>query len=1353
MSSEPIGAPRSTYRLQLGPELGFDQVAELAEYLSALGVSHVYLSPILTATPGSTHGYDVTEHGRISDELGGGEAFEAMATALADHGVGVVVDIVPNHMAVPTPEALNPALWSVLREGRSSPYAKWFDIDWTADDGRLALPVLGAPLEDSMGDLRIDRRRTGPVALAYHDHRFPLAAGTSRLGMKELVAAQHYRLADWHDTAAVLNYRRFMDITSLICLRVEDREVFDATHRVLLEQVHAGRVQGLRVDHVDGLADPAGYLATLAAASDRAWVVVEKIVSDDERVPPDWATAGTTGYDALTLVNSLFVDPRGEQPLGATYAELTGAPADFAQVADDAKRLVADQTFRPELQRLARLLAASSAAGTSDDLQAAIVELICGLDVYRPYTSSARTVAALDAATQRAVAAAPGHAAQIAAVRAHALDGSEFATRFGQTAAAVFAKGVEDTAFYRHARLLSLNEVGGDPGRFGASIAEFHDFAATQQAEHPTAMTTLSTHDTKRSEDVRARLAVLSELPAGWDAAVRRWLAAGEELGCPDTHTGYFFWQTLVGAWPLDAERAIRYMEKAMREAKQHTSWHAPDDDYEERMRGFIANALADERLTADVETFVDRLEPFARANSLGQKLVQLTMPGVPDVYQGCESSSFRLVDPDNREPVDFARRREAVDLLLDEKLRVTATALRLAPRPPRLVRRVRGAAADWPGVRPSRRVRPLGPTHHPGHPALRSTPARRRVAVDQRAAASRHLGRHDQRGRGGGRRTAGRRVAVARAGRIVRPGSDRHMSDSPASRRPGVWAPDARAVDLVLDGASRPLRRDRDGWWRSDDNVPPDRDYGFRLDGGPVLADPRAQRQPHGVHGLSQVVDHDAYDWRAPWPGRELCGGIIYELHVGTFTPDGTFDAAAEHLDHLVDLGVDFVELMPVAAFPGRHGWGYDGVFPFAVHEPYGGPDGLKRLVDACHARGLGVVLDVVYNHLGPDANVLPAYGPYFTDTYSTPWGAAVNFGGAGSDEVRRYVIDNALMWLRDYRFDALRLDAVHAIFDASARHILEELGAAVRELARSVGRPLALIAESDQNDPRLLTDTAHGGYQLDAQWSDDFHHAVHAALTGENHGYYSDFGSLDDVARALRHGFVYTGQHSAYRNRRHGRALPPSIAAHRLLGYSQTHDQVGNRARGERLAALVSPGLAKVAAALALTSPFTPMLFMGEEWAASTPWQYFTDHEDPQLAEAVRQGRRREFAAFGWQADEVPDPQDVATVQRSTLRWNEIERKPHADMLRWYRDLIALRRNSPDLRDPDFGSVVVDADDATRVLVMTRGSTSVVANVDPEPRLVDVKASEVLLASAPVELRGGRLELPGESVAVVRA
>ncbi|MGI8685517.1 MAG: malto-oligosyltrehalose trehalohydrolase [Acidimicrobiales bacterium] len=566
------------------------------------------------------------------------------------------------------------------------------------------------------------------------------------------------------------------------------------------------------------------------------------------------------------------------------------------------------------------------------------------------------------------------------------------------------------------------------------------------------------------------------------------------------------------------------------------------------------------------------------------------------------------------------------------------------------------------------------------------------------------------------------------------------------------VWAPKAAVVELDLSGRRVPMTATAVGWHEVDvADAGPGTDYGFRLDGGPVLPDPRSPWQPAGVDGPSRTVDHAAFPWiDAAWRGVHLPSAVLYELHVGTFTPEGTFDAVIGRLDHLVDLGVDAIELLPVAQFPGARGWGYDGVDLFAPHEAYGGPEGLKRLVDACHARGIGVVMDVVYNHLGPAGNYLGAYGPYFTDRYATPWGAAVNLDDAGSDEVRAFFVDNALMWLRDYRVDGLRLDAIHAILDTSAIHLLEELAVRVEELAASLGRPLFLVAESDLNDPRVVRRREVGGYGMDAQWSDDFHHAVHAALTGERDGYYADFGSLAHLDKALRQAFVYAGDHSPYRDRRHGR-LDPTLSGHRFLGYAQNHDQVGNRAQGERSSALMSPGRLRLAAALVLTAPFVPMLFQGEEWGAATPFQYFTDHADAALGHAVSEGRRSEFVAFGWKPADVPDPQDPATFERSKLDWSEPGHKEHAAVLDWHRRLIELRRSVPALSDGRLDAVECEFDDGAGWLVVRRGPVTVAGNVGAIPVDFQVGGRIILATDGAEPGPNGTLQLGPDDVAVL--
>jgi maltooligosyltrehalose trehalohydrolase len=544
-------------------------------------------------------------------------------------------------------------------------------------------------------------------------------------------------------------------------------------------------------------------------------------------------------------------------------------------------------------------------------------------------------------------------------------------------------------------------------------------------------------------------------------------------------------------------------------------------------------------------------------------------------------------------------------------------------------------------------------------------------------------------------------------------------------------------------------MRPDEHGWW-SGPELPAGTDYAFLIDDDrQPVPDPASRWQPDGVHGPSRVYDPAAYQWQDDaWQGRELAGGVVYELHVGTFTSEATFDGAIERLGHLVTLGVTHVELLPVNAFNGVWNWGYDGVGWYAVHEPYGGPDGLKRFVDACHRHGLAVVLDVVYNHLGPSGNYLPRFGPYLKSGRNT-WGDLVNLE---EPAVRRFVIDNALMWLRDYHLDALRLDAVHALHDSSPVHVLAELAEEVDRLEKEVGRPLTLIAESDLNDPVMITPRP-AGYGLDAQWDDDVHHALHALLTGERIGYYCDFGSLEVLAKVLTRAFLHDGTYSTFRQRVHGKPIDPTTTpGWRFVVCLQNHDQVGNRASGERLPELTSPEMLRVGAVLLLTSPFTPMLWMGEEWAASTRWPFFTSHPEPELGASTGEGRVEEFEGYGWNVDQMIDPQDPEAYHGAILRWEEIDEPTHSSMLHFYRDLIALRATEPDLRDGDLTRVRVDYSESDRWLVVHRGRFRVVANLADETRVVpDVSGTPVLTTGTATADPGG-LCLAARSAAIVR-
>ena len=700
------GAPVSTHRLQLEPDFTLDDAVAQVSHLATLGITHVYLSPILQATVGSKHGYDVTDHTSVAAGLGGDAGLVRLVEAAHEAGLGVVVDVVPNHMTTPTPLSLNRPLWSVLREGRQSAYATWFDVDWDAQDGRILLPVLGAPLDDVLasGEISVGEHDGEPV-VQYYDHVFPLAPGTdARMPLGDLLDCQHYRLASWTVGDSELYYRRFFDVTSLIAVRVEEPEVFDATHALLVDGIRSGAIDGLRIDHPDGLADPEGYLERLGDATGDAWVVVEKILEGDEQLPHTWRTAGTTGYDALLRIGGLFVDHAGAAPLDDLSTELLGERQDLDEIVTESKRWVVQVMLATEVSRLMRLVARARPDLEEAAAREVLEAMLVGMDRYRVYLRPGTPAAAADREELEAAAAHGGESAKAAldastvrgvvdlalgmgAVRDEAAR-DEFVVRFQQTCGPAMAKAIEDTAYYRYMRLVALNEVGGDPTQVGLPTAEFHSFAQDLLAEWPQSMTTLSTHDTKRSEDVRARLFVLAERPHAWATWVRR----ARELAAPvradelDALTEYFLWQTVVGAWPISEERLQAYAVKAIRESKLHTRWTEPNEAYESAVERFVSGVVTTPAIVDHVEAWVASTERETRANVLGQKLVQLTMPGVPDVYQGTDLVDLSLVDPDNRRLVDYDERRDRLARLDggavpadldDEKLLVTTAALR----------------------------------------------------------------------------------------------------------------------------------------------------------------------------------------------------------------------------------------------------------------------------------------------------------------------------------------------------------------------------------------------------------------------------------------------------------------------------------------------------------------------------------------------------------------------------------------------------------------------------------------------------------------------------------------------------
>lgn len=568
------------------------------------------------------------------------------------------------------------------------------------------------------------------------------------------------------------------------------------------------------------------------------------------------------------------------------------------------------------------------------------------------------------------------------------------------------------------------------------------------------------------------------------------------------------------------------------------------------------------------------------------------------------------------------------------------------------------------------------------------------------------------------------------------------------------VWAPRAKSVEVSVDGRSWNMAAASGGWWSSlEISVDPQSEYGFCLDGGHPLPDPRSASQPQGVNGLSRLIDHSRFVWHdQSWQGKPLPGEIIYELHIGTFSPSGNFAGAIPHLDHIKSLAANFIQVMPVAEFPGDWGWGYDAVNLYAPHHAYGGPDEFKRFVDACHQREIGVIVDVEYNHLGPGSAFLEKFGPYFRDRQTT-WGPSINYDGPHSGEVRNYFIENAEMWLRDYHCDGIRLDAIHAIWDDSVYPIVEEIGDHCRLLEAQLGRVILVLAESDRNDPRLIQNFQPGGFELDAVYADEFHHALHTVLTGEKAGYYQDFGGLELLAKAFRQAWVYTGQYSIFRQRVQGRessGLNPS----RFLVFLQNHDQIGNRATGDRLSDRLNLGRIKVGVALVLLSGFTPMLFQGEEWAANTPFQFFCNYQDPTMQAAIREGRISEFTAFDWNLAEIPDPLDPKTFQHSHLNWNEIKQPAHREVLAWYKTLIKLRQELPSIAALPSSEITTSFDEPKGLFSAQIGKLLIAANLGPLPIEYKLSVTGNLLAASATEIRmlSESLFLLPDSVAILR-
>ncbi|MDR0951016.1 MAG: malto-oligosyltrehalose synthase, partial [Candidatus Ancillula sp.] len=1399
----------------------FKDVEKHVAYFESLGISHLYLSPILQAVPGSTHGYDVIDHSKVSDDLGGINALRKLAKTLHKHKMGIILDIVPNHMALPTPAWFNHQLWDVLYKGADSCYANWFDVNWDSSDAKLVLPVLKARIGDVVknGEFEInkmevpksatnkDADKVDMTVLKYHEHVFPVAKGTENLPIFELLESQHYRLAYSVVGDQELNYRRFFDIGTLVALRMEDESVFDQTHKVIVKLVKDGIVDGLRIDHIDGLSDPKQYLDRLSEATGGVWTVVEKILSPGEELEDNWKTVGTTGYDSLNMINYLMnsfygqsilrkiarkaADQRQNSAIRSMQVDLANLDNidmnDIGRLIDTSKRQVIRSSLYAEVHNLTNL--ADYIFRNDPELNDhswrtiynCLVEVLVAFDRYRAYVrlgkeTSRASVNALNRAFSIASTKLDQDSQETLKILKKIVLGQEvgsillrddkarqrFIITFQQVSTSIMAKGVEDTSFYRYTALTSLCEVGSDISTFGASEHEFHNYAIRIQNRSPYTMTAGTTHDTKRSEDVRAIISILSQFPEDWEELLTKLKVQTAKYSSPfiDPSIENIMWQTILGTWtpdgdnagPISYERLSGYLIKVMREAKTHTTWLKPNLPYEDAILNLAKSALADgEVLDMYKRWIVKHVLPMQSA-ILATKAVQLTMPGVADIYQGTERLSLSLVDPDNRRPVDFDKLEHclkkvqnpdfdpnlpsgdtsnpAIDYshnpatINERKMLVTYAALQLRldypdafigsrsgylpisvssdcafgftrtvddkPQVITLVTRYSGALARNSGwgnhfvYLPSppsgfkRWVDKLtGKTYKKGqlklveifekYPVALLEPVRSGVKKDYVEIWAPTANKIS--------------LYLAQKGTYSETMSSAEAKETAEYRKMEM----VRYSDLLNQEDSG-----KEGWFRSSKPIKIDQDYLIRVNDGERVPDPRSNRQVMGVDGFSRKVDLDNFRFTdTDWTGIDPKGKVFYELHIGTFTEEGTFDAAVMRLSELKALGVEIVEVMPVSTFDGQYGWGYDGVDLYSVFEPYGGVHKLQKFVNEAHNMGLGVCLDVVYNHLGPTGDYLNQIGPYYTDKHITPWGKGFNFDQENNFGVRQWVIDHVTMLFEKYHIDALRLDATHEIQDDSEEHILTEISRTVDVISKNTGRQLSLIAESDSNSYTTVKSTKENGWGMTMQWADDFHHALYTYLTKECRSYYKDFGTFDILKTALKHGWVYQGQYSEFRKKEHGSVLPEDFDLRRFVVCFSNHDQVGNRGMGDRPSSNLNLDQLKIAATLTLLSPFSPLIFEGEEWGASSPFQFFADYTSEVIQDACREGRKNEFKEFGWEdfyrdkfkdvsswEPEIPDPISIETFKRCKLDWEERQTGAHFNLLTWYFSLLTFRR-----------------------------------------------------------------------------
>lgn len=1453
---QPI--PLSTYRLQLGAKFTLNDAADIVPYLHKLGVSHIYLSPILQSARNSEHGYDVIDHSKVSEELGGMNALQRLSHAARYHKMGLVLDVVPNHMAVPTPLWDNRQLWDVLQNGTASKYASWFDIDWDLENDRILLPILKKRIGEVIdaGEISLDEiddpfdKGDTPAkiwVLRYQDQCVPVKVGTQDLEMEELLEAQNYRLSFWQTGEEEVNYRRFFDVSTLISLRIEEQEVFDHTHALTLELLREGVIDGLRIDHIDGLSNPEEYLARLKEASGGAWVVVEKILKPGEELEATWETCGTTGYETINAIGHLMVNQYGQsrltskmidvnetsyairsvvEPLSTLNLDLEDMN-DINRLSKKSKRQVLNTILYSDLHRLTNIVSeiAKSNIRTNNhpwrSIQNCLLELLVDFSVYRPYIYADREVSGqvrkhIEEAVQNAITRisarvlptfefvvtllkGEGHFSSNTELKAKR---KFFLDRFAQLCTAVTAKGVEDTAFYRYNALLSLCEVGGEVNNFSRSQHSFHAFANNIQKYSPYMLTAGTTHDTKRSADVRACISVLSQNTEIWIELLSKLQSITNSYKSPyvDPLVENVMWQTIVGTWaidkdggaPIDFERLSSFLVKSMREMKMFTTWRKVNWVYERNNLEFAKNVLADENVIEAFREWVRIQYPMMRNSILALKAIQLLMPGVCDNYQGTETFSQMLVDPDNRRSVDFSALESMLDRIknpeynftsdietnthflnldtklenvFEEKMAITYLALNLRKKYKNAF--IGTAAGYMPVSATTDCVVSFARTEN-DEPKVVLLTSRYEGTLARNNGYANHIITLPKLTSGFNRWRDCLTGAIYKAGdtliadvlntypvailESLRTGS--------IKRRLKVWAPTAKSVDVYIAnsntyndtmGASEamssaqykvvPMLQAGDesvraeglepGWWVSTKNIAEHKDYMYRIDGGQLIPDPRSVKQPLGVDGFSRTLALDQFKATdINWHGIEPTGKVFYELHIGTFTKEGTFAAASKKLEYLKHIGVDIVEVMPISTFDGYFGWGYDGADLFAVHEAYGGPEEFRKFVDAAHNLDLGVCLDVVYNHLGPVGDYMNLIGPYYTDAHITPWGPSFNFDQEHSEGVRSWVIDHAIRQFEVYNVDCLRIDAVHEIHDDSQVHIMSELSAKVDEYARSSGKHCSLIAESDANDIKTVASVDKAGYGLDMQWADDFHHALYTYLSGERNGYYTDFGSLDDLVKAIKQGWVYDERYSQYRRKIHGTKVPDDFDLRRFVVCFSNHDQIGNRGLGDRPNFRLDDFRLKVAAALTVLSPFTPLLFQGEEWAASTPFLFFADYQNETIREACRKGRENEFKDFQWDEfygaeAEIPDPISRNTFEKCKLRWSEIERGQHQEIYRWYLDLIRLRKKHiPDCPILSQGvKVRVDQDEDGDLICMQHSGLEVICNLSTIERTLGVR------------------------------